>query len=319
MMAPLLRLAAAGLALTLVPALAHAADEAAPKIIHTPISKARSGQAFEISAQIIDESGLFEPTVYYRAVGQKKFTGVPMSGSGPNQVASLPEAAMHGDVEYFIEAYDVNGNGPGRFASEASPQKISVIALDSPPPMVARDVKPEPKVAAKVEPAKPPEPAKVEPPRTGSHDNDLRDDGKALAKKDEPVKIARADVPKTSGEVTRLAGGGVPGTRIAGGVIGGVGVLALGAGTYFGLQAKSSREAAVNDPEARAASASLSSAKSSAKLANVAFIAGGALVATGVVLLVLPTGSGGSSSGGRDQLEATLLVGPGSLGCLVSF
>ncbi len=122
-MARIAWLLAAALAL---PSLARAAsaDTEPPTISHTPVTEAAAGQVLIISATITDASGVFEPTLYYRAVGAKSYQSASMAKDAVRYTATLPPAAVTGVIEYFIEAYDRKGNGPSRFASPAAPQII---------------------------------------------------------------------------------------------------------------------------------------------------------------------------------------------------
>lgn len=85
-----------------------------------------------------------------------------------------------------------------------------------------------------------------------------------------------------------------PALRTAALLTGGVGVVGVGIGAFFGLQASSKQDDA-NCPDNRckdAASAEmLRDASSSATLSNVGFIAGGLLVAAGVTMFILSASS----------------------------
>ncbi|MBK7582732.1 MAG: tetratricopeptide repeat protein [Myxococcales bacterium] len=70
-------------------------------------------------------------------------------------------------------------------------------------------------------------------------------------------------------------------------VVAGVGVAAVGAGLFVGLQAKSKRDDAQDNPESRAAQEDYDSAKSMATTANVLLIAGTVVAAGGVTWALL--------------------------------
>jgi hypothetical protein len=119
-------LALAGALLAAFPARA-AVDDDPPKIDHAPVEEAPAGAALALSAAITDDSEIFEPTLYYRVAGTRKFLSASMHRIGVTRYsAAIPEAVMTADVEYFIEAYDSNGNGPSQFASADKPQRVKV-------------------------------------------------------------------------------------------------------------------------------------------------------------------------------------------------
>jgi len=100
-----------------VPALA---DTAGPVINHDKASIVES-EPLIISAEIVDEDGVFDPTVLWRVPPETKFKRAPMSESidGFEVEIDLPEGTS--EVEYFIEAYDNDGNGPGLAGSAEDP------------------------------------------------------------------------------------------------------------------------------------------------------------------------------------------------------
>lgn len=130
-------------------------DNAAPVVEHTPVSTHDGKGPVVIAAVIKDDSAIFEPTLVVRAAGAGPFMRVPLvkgEGAGDTYSAEVPAALLAGDVEYLVEAFDENGNGPSRVGDEAAPLKIT------------RDV-PAPLEAAKPSEAKPVEP--VEEDNTG--------------------------------------------------------------------------------------------------------------------------------------------------------
>lgn len=136
-------LAALVLVLCLPPAVARAADTEAPKIVHTALAEAAPGTPLKVTVEITDESEVFEPKLHFRTAGAKKFMNMSlMRVGGTTYSATIPDNAVTGDLEYFVEAYDAQGNGPARFASDVAPQRVKV---NTAPP-----------------PAAPPEPEKAE-------------------------------------------------------------------------------------------------------------------------------------------------------------
>jgi hypothetical protein len=121
--------------LLIVPTPARAADTSPPTIVHTAVTQASSAAPLDISAEIIDESDIFEPKLHYRAVGASTYLTMSMArAKGATFVATIPESAVVTDLEYFIEAYDSQGNGPARFGSETEPQQVKVSLVPQPPP-----------------------------------------------------------------------------------------------------------------------------------------------------------------------------------------
>jgi hypothetical protein len=122
-----------------------------------------------------------------------------------------------------------------------------------------------------------------------------------------PVEPSRRDVAPRSGAPQRTTGW----------VVGAAGVVALGAGTYFGLRALSNHNQATDrcspalctDPEAVRLN---DDAKVSANISTVAVGLGIAGVAVGAVLvLTAPVGR-------ADATKATLLIGPGTMGLRIT-
>jgi hypothetical protein len=102
------------------------------------------------------------------------------------------------------------------------------------------------------------------------------------------------------------ADGPAPGRtqRILGLVVGGVGIVGLGVGTYFGLQVKSKKDDSEGHCNGnlcdQAGVDARNDARSLATISDIAFIAGGALVIGGVVIyLTAPSSSSRPQSAGR--------------------
>lgn len=100
-------------------------------------------------------------------------------------------------------------------------------------------------------------------------------------------------------------------------VLGIAGVVGLGMGTYFGLSAKSKNDDSKDDCpnnqcETQAGLDARNDAKSAATTSTVAFVLGGALLATGGVLYFMDDSSESASASTRRQLRWSSRVGPGS-------
>jgi hypothetical protein len=147
---------------------------------------------------------------------------------------------------------------------------------------------------------------------------DLEDDPAALAAAAPPPVPFTA--PPSFGAppppLDRVEEGGGQGQRIAGGVIGGLGVVGVVAGVFLGLEAKSQNAQAApfcasKNLCTQSGVALTDQARSSATLATVGFLAGGAALGAGlVVFLTAP------SSRTRPAPIARLvpIAGPGSAG-----
>lgn len=137
-----------------VPSAALAADTAAPRIAHVPVTEAMAGAPLKVAADIVDESEIFEPKLHYRPQGTGRFYSMSLVlEAGSTFSTTIPDAATKADLEYFIEAYDAHGNGPARFASESAPQVVRVRAAPPPPPPPALSASTEPAAAEEKPPS----------------------------------------------------------------------------------------------------------------------------------------------------------------------
>lgn len=105
-------------------------DQDAPTIIHIPITQALPQQELRIEAEIRDPSGVFEPSVSWRPVGDPSWRVVKLAPTGEKDKfrAALSPSDVTADLEYFIEAYDAQGNGPARMGNPGQPMQVKVKA-----------------------------------------------------------------------------------------------------------------------------------------------------------------------------------------------
>lgn len=154
-------IAASILALLLAPEARAAEDTSAPVVEHTPVQFTKKGdKVVEVFAKITDESKFF-PQVFYRyGAGEysKPLDMKPVKGQ-KNMYGAAP--FIKGDLlEYYIEAYDDLGNGPGRAGSPEKPFRVDtsgaggLVAEAKPPP--------PPPPQKKVEEPPPPPPRKTQ-------------------------------------------------------------------------------------------------------------------------------------------------------------
>jgi hypothetical protein len=110
-------------------------DTTPPTIVHTPITTCPVGpdpQALlpcVIEAEITDPTGVFDPTLLVKAQGAAAFERLPMKpregGPADLYAATVPPTLLAaGTVDYLIEAFDVEGNGPARAGSEEAPLTV---------------------------------------------------------------------------------------------------------------------------------------------------------------------------------------------------
>jgi hypothetical protein len=125
-------------------------DQQAPVIAHAPPTTCSADAACVVEARITDASGVFDPTLLYRAAGKPTYERVPMTAPDATDLyrAAIPAALLTaGDVEYFVEAFDVQGNGPARAGAEDSPFVLPRLRPATPPPPTTTTV-PAPTTAA---------------------------------------------------------------------------------------------------------------------------------------------------------------------------
>jgi hypothetical protein len=118
-------------------------DTAAPVIQHTPVEGCPAAVVgappppCPVEAVITDDSGVFDPTLLVRLHGTTSFDRVPMTlvpDKPDTYVALVPPAlATAGVVDYLIEAFDIQGNGPARVGSENAPLQLRPTMVTSPP------------------------------------------------------------------------------------------------------------------------------------------------------------------------------------------
>ncbi len=129
------------------------AQDLAPVIDHQPTARAARGQPLEIQARITSVSGkaIYEPTVLVRVAGISGFSRVSMhrvAGSSDVYAAEVPAALTTGDFDYYIEAFDEDGNGPGRAGTPEYPLHVAVggsgAATPPPPPVTAQPAQTQP-------------------------------------------------------------------------------------------------------------------------------------------------------------------------------
>jgi hypothetical protein len=104
------------------------ADTTPPRIDHAPPSTCAVDVPCVVEARITDDSGVFDPALLFRAAGATTFERAsmqPVPGDATLFRAVVPPALIAGgDVEYLVEAFDVQGNGPARAGTDAAPLRV---------------------------------------------------------------------------------------------------------------------------------------------------------------------------------------------------
>lgn len=132
----------------LVPGLeARAAAPSLPEIAHEPLEHFVAGSPVTLTAKIRSPAGrrVFTPTAFVRLAGIEGYIRVPMVASdGPDGfVARIPQGLTQTEFEYYLEAFDEDGNGPARLGSPKAPFRVRPIEPERPadsPPFPAKAV-----------------------------------------------------------------------------------------------------------------------------------------------------------------------------------
>jgi hypothetical protein len=119
-----------GVALVGAPALAQ---ELAPRVDHPPVTRVTRGEAASLQATIVSPIGrpIMEPAIFVRLSGATRYSRVPLAPDATVKdlfVGRLPDALVSTDFDYYLEAFDADGNGPGRAGSPEAPFHVAVVA-----------------------------------------------------------------------------------------------------------------------------------------------------------------------------------------------
>lgn len=134
------------LAPLLISSAARADDTTPPVIEHTPVTKADKGAIVQVFAKITDESKFF-PQVFFRYDSSSPFEKPvdmkPVKGKKNQFGANVPNKGPY--VEYYLEAYDEFGNGPGRAGAPEAPFKVDLSGGEA--TVAKKEPAPEPEAA----------------------------------------------------------------------------------------------------------------------------------------------------------------------------
>src|SRR5262249_47471690 len=137
-------------------------------ILHGAVERAAPGRSIAIEAHYRGPSGVFNPILHFRRIGSAEFTALTMAelpadaatppapepgaiigkGGTGRFVAEIPSAFATGDVEYYLEAMDQQGNGPSFDGSREHPHVVRVMEELVPPPTPDLPVDPDAALAA---------------------------------------------------------------------------------------------------------------------------------------------------------------------------
>ncbi len=96
-----------------------------PGIVHEPCEFYKKRRNFEIIARFYDDSPIFDPKVIYRTRSRRwKSASFKKMPGGKDFKATLKKRKLKGVLEYFIEVFDENGNGPARYGSPEAPVRV---------------------------------------------------------------------------------------------------------------------------------------------------------------------------------------------------
>ena len=106
----------------------RAVDHDPPTLHHRPPAGGKYGNVLTVEAAASDASGVKRVVLHFRQAGNRGFSSVTMERRKDGTlVASVPALSVaRPGVEYYIEAWDVLGNGPGLKGSAAKPILVSV-------------------------------------------------------------------------------------------------------------------------------------------------------------------------------------------------
>lgn len=107
----------------------RALDHDPPRLGHRPPKgPLRYGASVPITVEVRDRSPVKDVTLSYRIAGHRGFASLRMERSGEGRyLATLPTiSVVRPGVEYFIEAWDALGNGPGLKGSARAPIRLTV-------------------------------------------------------------------------------------------------------------------------------------------------------------------------------------------------
>jgi hypothetical protein len=140
-------LAMAAGALSLAGAMDPARADPGPSIEHQPLTAAVANRSVEIRTRILSNTRfpVYRASLYLRLPGLPNFNRIPLdpvAGIPDVYAALVPAEWVTGSFDYYLEAFDRDGNGPSRVANADVPLHVSVTSAPSAAP--AQPTKPDP-------------------------------------------------------------------------------------------------------------------------------------------------------------------------------
>lgn len=195
-----------------MPKLAVAADEQPPQIEHEPCEFFAQGKDFDLMARFFDESPIFDPKVIYRSGDQGAWRHVPFVSEQGSDTFRARIQTAGAPIEYFIEVFDENGNGPARYGSPEAPVRISPHANPPACDQTNQTEQPRSMRSSEPQPTRLPDPLRVEPTPEPAVAGPLASEPPPPAKTgcaaDDPPLYCSGWLWGTVGFVTLAAGGG---------------------------------------------------------------------------------------------------------------
>jgi hypothetical protein len=127
-----------GAALAFAPAArAATVDNEPPEITPEPVKLPAPGRPLVIECDIADASDIFDPLVYWRGAGAKEYSRSQLKHTtGTRYRAEIVLPPSIRELEYVLEAFDANGNGPARVGNQNKPMRFSLEPPKAPPKVV---------------------------------------------------------------------------------------------------------------------------------------------------------------------------------------
>jgi hypothetical protein len=107
-------------------------DGEAPQLSHQPVEAGTRGKALTITVHASDPAGVYGPVLYVRKKGLGAIDYVPLR-MAPSRIvpgdyaAEVPPALTNVDgLEYYVEAWDMAGNGPARAGAADQPFSVRI-------------------------------------------------------------------------------------------------------------------------------------------------------------------------------------------------
>ena len=110
-------------------------DVDVPTLLHESPATFERGQPLRLDVTALDHSGVATVTVHYRPGRAKAYASLEMvmDERGHYKASVLPAAMAEPWLDYYVEAFDLKGNGPARLGSPEDPMRLrSYLAAAAP-------------------------------------------------------------------------------------------------------------------------------------------------------------------------------------------